>query len=150
MEDERWRLNSLMGRIGRMRHRILESLVADLDILPSQHHVLMHLSMEGSIPSQAQVAERLHVSPACVARMLKALDADGYIRRSIDGRDGRKNEISITEKGEQVVQRSHAIFQRMDDASYAGFSEEELGALFALLQRMLDNLSQMEEEVKRR
>lgn len=150
MEDERWMLNSQMGRIGRLRHRILEGLVADLDIPPSQHHVLMYLSMVRSISSQAQVAEQLHVSPACVARTLKALDADGYIRRSNDGRDGRKNEISITEKGEQMVRRSYAIFQRMDDVSYAGFAEEDFIRLSALLNRILDNLSQMEEKNKER
>lgn len=131
-------------RIGRMRHRIIEARVRNLGIHPSQHILLMHLSEMGRFPSQAQIAEHLDVSPASVARTLKCLEASGYIERSGSDVDGRRNEIAITRKGEDMVQRSREIFWQLDAANYVGFSEAELDEFARLLRKILDNLCRLE------
>ena len=137
-----------MRRIDRIRLRIIERTVGDLGILPGQHFVLMHLSREGRAASQAQVANMLHVSPARVTLVMKSLDAEGYIERA-SGADGRRNEIAITEKGEAVVKRSRAFFKQLDEASYAGFTEEELRQFSSYLERVLGNLANIAEETRR-
>ena len=148
MEDQLRQINERMRRIDRKRLKIIERTVGDLNILPGQHFVLMHLSREGRVASQAQVANMLHVSPARVTLVMKSLDAEGYIERA-SGTDGRRNEIAITEKGEAVVKRSREFFRQLDEASYAGFSPEELELFSGYLDRVLANLEQIEEETKR-
>ena len=148
MEERLRGINERMRRIDRDRLRIIERTVGDLDILPSQHFVLMHLSKEGRAPSQAQVANMLHVSPARVTLLMKSLDAEGYIERA-SGTDGRRNEITITDKGKAVVQRSRAFFRQLDEASYAGFTAEELEQFTGYLDRLLGNLARISEETKR-
>ena len=150
MNELRCQVSGKLMRVGRLRHQILENTIADLGILPSQHHVLMQLSRAQGAFSQAEIAERMHVSPASVARTIKSLDADGYIRRDSCGADGRRNEIRITERGERVLSQSRARFQKLDAANYAGFSEAELRLFSELLDRLTDNLMQMEEEIKGR
>ena len=130
--------------IGRMQHRIIEARVRSLGIHPSQHVLLMHLSQMGRFPSQAQIAEELDISPASVARTLKQLEAGGYIERCGSDVDGRRNEIAISCKGVEMVQRSKEIFAGLEAVSYAGFSEEELDQLEALLKREIDNLRRLE------
>ena len=131
--------------IGRMQHRIIEARVRRLGIHPSQHILLMHLSQMGRFPSQTQIAQELDVSPASVARTLKSLEANGYIERCGSDVDGRRNEIAISKKGEEMVQCSREIFDRMDAVRFENFSPEELDVLETLLQRQMDNLRRLEQ-----
>lgn len=134
----------MQRHLGRMQHRIIEARVRSLGIHPSQHLLLMRLSDMGRFPSQTQIAEELDISPASVARTLKQLEAGGYIERCGSDVDGRRNEIAISCKGVEMVQRSKEIFDGLEAVSYAGFSEEELDQLEALLMREIDNLRRLE------
>lgn len=131
--------------IGRMQHRIIEVRVRRLGIHPSQHILLMHLSQMGRFPSQTQIAQELDVSPASVARTLKSLEANGYIERCGSDVDGRRNEIAITAKGEEMVRRSREIFDRLEAATFENFSDAELDCLEALLGKVMANLRRMEQ-----
>ena len=79
-----------------------------------------------------------------MARTLKQLEAGGYIERCGSDVDGRRNEIAISAKGEAMVKRSREIFAGLEAVSYAGFSEDELDQLEALLMREMDNLRRLE------
>ena len=131
--------------IGRMQHRIIEARVRRLGIHPSQHILLMHLSQMGRFPSQTQIAQELDVSPASVARTLKSLEANGYIERCGSDVDGRRNEIAISKKGEEMVRRSREIFDRLEAATFENFSDAELDCLEALLGKVMANLRRMEQ-----
>ena len=145
MIDRLHRISHMQRHLGRMQHRIVEARVRSLGIHPSQHFMLMRLSDMGRFPSQAQIAEELDVSPASVARTLKQLEAGGYIERCGSDVDGRRNEIAISAKGEEMVKRSREIFGRLKAVNYAGFSAEELDQLEALLKREMDNLRRLEQ-----
>ena len=54
--------------------------------------------------------------------------------------DNRRNTVRITEEGLRKVEESHRIFEAMDKAAFAGFSDAELAALTETLRRMADNL----------
>lgn len=148
MEEQFRQIHERMRRIDREWLRIIERTIGDLGILPSQHFVLMQLSRAGRATSQAQLANMLHVSPARVTLVMKHLDAEGYIERA-SGADGRRNEIAITPKGQEMVEKSRAFFHRLDEASFAGFSAEELERLSGYLDRMLANIDRIEAEARR-
>lgn len=145
MEDIFRRLCWTQIRISRMHHRIIDGRIQRLGIHPGQHIVLMHLKRMGKMASQVQIAEHLDVSPACVARTLKALESGGYITRSDCRSDSRRNEINITEKGEAIVQQSRIEMDSLDRAAFRDFSETELQSLQELLGRVLNNLSDVEK-----
>ena len=90
--------------------------------------------------TQEALAQRLHVSPATIANSLKSLERMGYITRQSDPADGRKKRIAITDKGRDARSRCIAVFDRVDNQLYAGFSPQELEQLRQYYQRMLDNL----------
>ena len=119
MNERFHRISHMQRHLGRMQHRIIEARVRLLGIHPSQHLLLMRLSDMGRFPSQTQIAEELDISPASVARTLKQLEAGGYIERCGSDVDGRRNEIAISRKGEEMVQRSKEIFAGLEAVSYA-------------------------------
>ena len=133
-----------MIRTMRLHHRIVEKRIDGLGVHHSQHRMLMRLSQLGKSASQKDLAEAMDVSPACVARTLKHLSAEGLVEKT-EGADGRCNAISITPAGARLVEDSLALFRRIDAEMFRGLSADELNRLNALLARLQDNLSDMEK-----
>lgn len=135
---------SLLFRIHRARHNAtLAALAAEGLQDVGQPRILFLLKEEeadGGLPAQQELAQRLHVSPSTIANSLNSLERMGYITRQPDPKDGRKKRIAITEKGRDARQRCVAVFERVDEQLYAGFSPQELEQLQQFYRRMLDNI----------
>ncbi len=130
----------LLRRVTRRHHACAERRIGDLGLHHSQHRMLMHLAHFEQIPSQRELAEALGISPAAVATTLKRLEGEGYIARTMQGEDNRRNEIRITESGLAKVVESREIFEAIDRAMFEGLSEEELHILSRAFSRMDENL----------
>lgn len=148
-EEERYqRICRLLSRFDRTRHRIIDSRIQMLGIHPGQLFLLLQLGRMGRLPAQARMAEELDVSPALVARTFKQLEAAGYISRFDSAADGRRNEICITPKGEEILARGRGVFQEIDAASFADFSEDELNRVTSLMEKALKNITDLERAQK--
>ena len=128
----------------RLHHRIVERRIDGLGVHHSQHRMLMKVAKLGHSASQKDIAEAMDVSPACVARTLKHLSAEGLIEKR-EGADGRCNEISILPKGERLVEDSLALFRQIGAEMFQGISGEELESLTEVLRRIRGNLTAMEQ-----
>lgn len=94
----------------------------------------------GCPPSQKELADRLHLSPATIAASLKSLERNGYVERTADPADTRRNQISITRKAEEALEAGRAVFRAVDAAMLSGFTADEIEAIDAFHRRMLENL----------
>lgn len=130
-----------------MHRKTIGKYSTEIGLHHSQHRMLMHLANNEVIRSQKQLAEHFNVSPAAVATMLKKLETDGYIKRarSADGSDGRNNEIIITELGRSIATETEKYFRFIDGQAIKGFSDEEIDLLIGFLDRIRDNLSEVED-----
>ena len=132
-----------MVRIMRMHHRVTEKRIDGLGVHHSQHRMLMRLSRMGRTASQKDIADALDISPACVARTLKALEASGLIEKA-EGADNRRREIDITSAGRALVDASVQMFQRIDAEMFDGIDDADIERLIATLERIQKNLCGME------
>ena len=128
----------------RLHHRVVERRIDGLGIHHSQHRMLMRLSCLGRSVSQRELADAIDVSPACVARMLKLLTSAGLVEKA-GGPDGRRNEISVSTAGKQLVEDSKAVFREIGEQMFDGLTEDELQTLGSLLERLNENLSNMDK-----
>ena len=128
----------------RLHHRIVERRIDGLGVHHSQHRMLMRVAKLGRSASQKEIAEAMDVSPACVARTLKHLAAEGLVEKT-GGSDARRNEIAILPKGQALVDDSLALFGRIGDEMFEGVSGDELCAVTGVLRRIQDNLAAMEQ-----
>ena len=135
----------LLIRTSRLHHRNIEKQFEDTGLHRSQRRMLMHLSRFETMPSQRKIADDFDISPACVARTLKSLAIEGYITRTGDEDDLRRNTVSITEKGLHTVSETHQTFERVDAAAFENMTAEEIEQLISLLSRVQDNLRRLEE-----
>lgn len=138
----------LMLRTTRLHHRIVDKLFGDTGLPRSQRKILLYLSRSGEIPSQREIARHFDISPACVARMLKSLASEGFITRTGDEDDLRRNQVRIAEKGTQTVSETLAAFERIDARMFQGFSDEEIRHLSCLLGRIHENLHACEAKIE--
>lgn len=101
---------------------------------------LWHAEREQMCWSQRQVARQMNLSPATVAVSLRTLERDGYVERSADQQDQRRNRVALTDKGRQAVEKCGESFRAVDERMLAGFTPEEKARLTGFFTRMLDNL----------
>lgn len=123
----------------RLHHALAETKVSTLGLHRSQRWMLLTINFNGNI-SQKELAKRMEISPAAVTVTLKKLEAQGYIERAQSEDDSRVNNITVTEKGRDIIARTGAIFDEVDANTFEGFSEEELESLLGYLGRISNNL----------
>lgn len=124
---------------GKYHRAMLEKRLQDTGVFRGQHHVLMCISDHENI-SQKELARIMNVSTAAIAVSLKKLEKGGYIGRAVDSNDNRYNNIRITEKGSEVVCQSVDIFQKAEEQTFAGFTEEEKVLFLDFLIRAGENI----------
>lgn len=127
--------------------RIMQCYLDKTGVYQAQHRLLMKISNDRNV-SQKALAAAFEVSTSTIAVSLKKLEKGGYIKRETDTGDNRFNRITITEKGLSVIEQSKQIFSEADEKLFEGFSDEEKNTLAFLLQKLDNNLSKMEEELK--
>ena len=87
------------------------------------------------------LAKALHISAAAAGVSVKRLEKSGYVTRSTDPMDNRVTRVSLTEQGAQAAEAARVFFDKVDDAAFIGFSDEEIIALNDYLRRIAGNLS---------
>ena len=127
--------------------RIMQKFLDETGVYQAQHRLLMEI-FRNPDASQNDIARSMDVSAATIAVSLKKLEKGGYIKRETVEEDNRFNKITITEKGNKVVEQSKQIFDLVHQKVFEGFSEEEKRTLFTLLQKLNSNLDRMEAETK--
>lgn len=128
-------------QVTHLQRSTLDQLLSRTGVYRSQHQILMYVSDHPNA-SQKEIAARYKVSTATIAVSLKKLENGGYIRRIVDQKDNRFNQICLTEKGKKVTSDSAKIFECMEKQMFAGFSDQDYQALEELLDRIYENLEQ--------
>ena len=90
--------------------------------------------------TQRALADRLGISPPCVATSVKRMQRAGLIKKVGDEQDLRVTRLYTTELGRAHAARCRTEFDRLDAQMLSGFSEEELSTVQALLLRMIENI----------
>jgi DNA-binding MarR family transcriptional regulator len=93
--------------------------------------------------SSSELALAADLAPATTTEMLDALAADGLVRRERSERDRRVVLVSLTERGQKVVEERRAQYDPLWRDALAQFSDEELlraAAVLDSLRRLFDDL----------
>ena|SRR5689334_9738498 len=124
----------------RLRRRFRE--VADVgDLTPSQTSVLSRLSKYGPA-TMTELAAAERVRPQSMAATLAAIDRHGYLRRTPDPHDGRRQLISLTDTGVELVEGTRREREEwVAGALAADFTEDERQTILAAL-ALLDRLAE--------
>ena len=103
--------------------------------------MILEYIKENNLCTQKELADSLHISPASVATSIKRLEKSGFVKRSTDKEDVRKNRLSLTQDGLKTLTDFRCICDETDKEMFKGFSDEECELLCNYLQRLYNNLN---------
>lgn len=84
--------------------RIVDEQARSIGLDPLEHQALVQVyGSPGQMRQVNSVAQRLDIAPAFASRMLKQLEAKGYVERRSSAADRRVTEVHMTEAGRDVL-----------------------------------------------
>jgi DNA-binding MarR family transcriptional regulator len=132
-------LISLAARgFGRLSEARLKPLGFGVGHLP----VLVALQT-GRADTQRDLARFAQIQQPPMAQMLTRMERDGLIQRTPDPDDGRSSRIALTELALTRLPAAIATLFRGNRDAVAGFTDEEIAQLVALLGRLITNLDRL-------
>jgi MarR family transcriptional regulator, transcriptional regulator for hemolysin len=130
----------LIATAARFLARLADARFRDLGISMSQLPVLVALK-DGASLSQRELTRLAGVEQPSMAQLLARMERDGVIRRKRDPMDGRSSLISLTARTMKLIDPARAIMARGNREALAGFTEDEIKQLVAMLHRLIANVS---------
>ncbi len=137
---------SLFMRTDRMHKGMFSKKAKSLGVHRMAHEILRTADKEPHI-TQKRLAELLEVSSAAVTGAVKKLEAEGLLIRSGREGDDRVKEISLTDKGRELLYKTRISFAGIDAAMFSNFSDEELSSFISCLEKLQSNLSAMDNKL---
>jgi DNA-binding MarR family transcriptional regulator len=133
-------VDRLLGEICRMHHSRAHALLEELGLYRGQPRLLFALwKQEGQ--THSELAERAHVRPATISKMIQRMEKTGFLERRADEQDQRVSRVYLTEAGHAVQDCVDVAFRQLEAETLAGFSDEECVLLRRFLGRIRDNLA---------
>ena len=108
-----------------------------LDVYPEQWFILQKLNQHGAL-SQNELGDRLIMDKPSLSRTMKTLVDRDWVRRKADIEDGRKWQITLTHKGEQVVAVLMKAVKRERSHMFSDLSESD----FIVFQKIIASITE--------
>ena len=139
----------LVNRISRLGQRWLDARLKKFGIAAATVPVLAILKSQKTC-TQRELAKRIGTEQPTMAQLLKRMERDGLIMRTVNAEDGRSADVCLTDRAISVLPIARREMQRGYELVAADFSERELATLTQLLVRYLASVeSQLKENSNR-
>lgn len=124
-----------------MNHHCLyaNDKLKEMGLTYAQANVLMQIKKEPV--NQDDLGKKLLLDKARISRLVKQLEATGYIDKKISAKDKRSYHISLSEKGNNRMQDIIMILDESNEKMLAGINDDEIKQLLHLLDRLCLNVS---------
>ncbi len=132
-------LDFLLAQVCHLHHSRAHTLLEAIGLYRGQPPVLKALWEQEGLTHTA-LAERLHVTPATITKMLQRMEKAGFVVRKPDAEDQRVSRVYLTEAGRAIQSQVQVVWQRMEQETFDGFTQEERALLRRLLQQIRENL----------
>lgn len=84
----------------------------------------------------ATIAARLGIDPSRASRLVTELIGEGYAARAVSQQDARRTIVTLTEKGNAVVDAARTLKYLVLGSFLSDWTEEEMSTLTPLLSRL--------------
>ena len=129
-------IRTCFRRINRWAQGFVARRTKDTGLTPSQIQALRHIGYHKTM-SQQELVEDMGVDKAAVTRLVAGLEAQGYVTRTADPKDGRAKLLQATEAALQVKDDVVALEEAYYSWLLEGLTEEQREAFSQALEILL-------------
>lgn len=115
----------------------------DYGVGSGQYTILLALYKKDGI-SQEELANHIRMDKANIGRGIKKLMEQGFITRKTNPSDQRAYCVYLTDKGREIQPIIFEVLSKWIDILVKGFTDEEIQVFQELLQRIFENLCNVE------
>lgn len=127
--------------------RLADENLANKGITYSQLRVIAFLSRnEQEAVCQRDLEKAFEIRPSSVTSIVGNLEKNGIVCRSAAPEDARIKYISLTEKGKRLDDELKSYIRQLEEDCLSGFDQRERELLWSLLERVENNLDEIERE----
>lgn len=115
----------------------MDQFTGRFDCTHSQFTVILYLikNKERDI-FQRDIEEEFGIRRSSVSATLSNLEEKGYIKRSSVSQDARLKKITVTDKGEKIVEESMKIINEFEKELISQITKEELDIFYRVLNKL--------------
>jgi DNA-binding MarR family transcriptional regulator len=134
----------LVWRLSMKWRAQIDRILAPLELTHAQYSLLASLyslSRGGARPSQRELADFSGLEAIYVSKLIRALERDGQVRRSVSSADSRAVALELTDQGRERIEAAIAIvgaFLEEALAPMGGSDSEQSRAFTRLLETLLE------------
>lgn len=129
-------LGLLLVQVARAHRNRLEAALGAHGLHVGQEHAIYQLAKRGPV-RQSELAQSLFIDVSTATKMLARLERDGLIRRETDPDDARASLVSLTPRGQRLVQPVTEIWAAVEAEFARGLTADERVAIRRLLAKVL-------------
>ena len=109
------------------------------ELFPSHGDILVLLYRYGKL-TMKDIADKIHRTKPTVTVLIDKLEKTGFVKREKSSSDSRINNITLTQKGQDLKPLFDKISEELNKVLYNEFSDNEVKTLEYLLGKMLKNM----------
>lgn len=146
------RTGFLITQIKQVQGRVFQRLLADCGVEEfngPQGRILYVLWQEDGVPIAALV-QKTGLAKNTLTAMLARMESTGLIARATSPADRRQVLVTLTDKARGLEGKYEEVSQEMNRLFYRGLSQEDANVLDGLLDRVLANLEDCEQKLRKR
>ncbi|RMI28733.1 MarR family transcriptional regulator [Nocardia stercoris] len=121
-----------LGILGTIAANSFSAEIESLNLKPKQVGLLVALDHDVAA-SQQELAARLGVVPSLVVSLADQLEQRGAVRRERDPADRRRQILTLTDRGRELLDQAAQAAEQVDRALTARLTAAQLGALHEAL-----------------
>lgn len=139
------RFGFLVNQVAKLYGERFDRLARErLGLSRAQCRLLGALAMHGAALSQAELAERLELTPMGVASLVDRMEAAGWVKRIAAARDRRVNEVHLEPSATEALAAAMKLGDSLNARALAALSAAERSQLLALLAKARNGLLELD------
>lgn len=95
-------------------------------------------AIAGGAGTASEVGRRTSVSKQAAAKTVAFLEEAGYVRRTPDGRDRRRSQLTVTDRGVSLMSEGEAVFDELRAEWESLIGRDRVAEVQTALERLLE------------
>ncbi|WP_284301482.1 MarR family winged helix-turn-helix transcriptional regulator [Homoserinibacter gongjuensis] len=95
-------------------------------------------AIAGGAGTVSEVGRRTSVSKQAAAKTVAFLEEAGYVRRTPDGRDRRRSQLTVTDRGVSLMSEGEAVFDELRAEWESLIGRDRVAEVQTALERLLE------------